>query len=510
MRQFRQRFLLLLLIALFVLSLPGGYLSGSTAVREELEVPVQGGIVLELSSPLERVVLADNQLARVQVVSSREILIFGQEAGQTTLHVWTEQGLFRYQLRIRRDIDRPRRNILNYIDIDDREVELREFSPRYRDTEIFEEYLEDLLEDDGEVVLVDHQARKLFAVGPPQILDKIGRLFSKLDVPGRETIYSTRVDLQHRSAVELADEARELLSDDGKLVFDEETNSVLVVDRLENVERIEEYLWGIDVETVAQVRIEARFVEMGEQARRAIGINWEYDGTLGGERAGGILGGEGLELGLGTAAPSELRARLQMMETEGLINLISSPNVMTRNQQEANLEIVDEQSYVGGWDVSYHEGQPQFTPQIETVSGGIELQVTPLITSTGLIQMSLNSEMRVVELTEYRDAVTPDQDRTFFVHEVDRRTAELEVALRDGQTLVIGGLDREFRDSEEREVPFFSRIPLIGRLFFGHQTERQESRSLTIFLTAEIINIDEISPDLDGTTADTESAAVVN
>ncbi len=485
-----EKFRLLLGLS-FLLVFGFGLISSvETGPGEELEVPLRGGLVLEVSSPLERVVLGDDQLARLQVVSSREILIFGKDTGRTTLHVWTERGLTRYLLRIRRDVDRQRRNILNYIDTETSEVELREFSPQYRDPEIFEDYITELLDRHGEVVLSDHEARKVFAVGPPDILDKIAALLQTLDVPGRETIFSSRIHLNHRSAIELLEEAEELLTENGKIVLDVETNSLLVVDLLENVERIESHLETIDVETVAQVRIEARFVEMSDEARREIGIDWSYDGTVSGEGAGAILGSQGLELGLGAAAPSELRAKMQMLESRGLVNLISSPNVMTRNQQLANLEIVDEQSSIGGWDVSYHDGEPQVTPVIENVEGGIELKVRPLITQTGLIQLELNSEMRVVELTEYEDPISPGfSARTFFVHEVDRRTAELNVALRNGQTLVIGGLDRERADSNQREVPLLSRIPIIGRLLFGHERDYQETRSLTIFLTAEIVDV---------------------
>lgn len=459
----------------------------------EIEVPLRGNALLEVESPLERVVLGDDELANIRVVSSTEILIFGRETGRTTVHLWTDRGHQRYLITVK-DRIRPARGQISDLLEEQEDMDSMEFKAEHRDLDELVDYTEELLRDKGMVSFTDPETNKFIVHAPSELLDKLADLIESMDVPDAEDLHSERVSFEHRSAFELKDNVEEMLTGEGKVIADDETNSLLIVDRWQNLEQILTYLEQVDVEIEKQVRIEARFVEMTEAAEQEIGINWEMDGTLSGEDVGADFrrgdGVSGLELGLGAAAPGELAARMNLLEAEDLINLISSPRVVTRDNREASLEIINEQSYVSGWDVNYHEGDLQISPEIDSVDGGIELVVTPSIRSSDIIALDLLSEMSIVELERYEDPIGAGMEaRPFFIHEIDRRTAELDVALKDGQTLVIGGLDREFEDRSGEEVPLLGRIPLLGPLFFGHRRDTSETRKLTIFLTAEIVEL---------------------
>jgi|GEM_PF-5337599 len=452
----------------------------------EIEVEVRGSVVLETVAPVERVVLAADELARLKVISSTEILIFGKEAGQTTLHVWSEEGRHQYNLRVRRDLERRERDFLRMIEEVEEGMELREISPRHRGISEFEDYVDELLQDDGEILLADAEARKIFVYGPTELLDKIEKITDELDVPDRDELFSRRLELEHRPATEIIDKVKEMLSGDGEVIMDEETNTLLIADKMDRVERLEDYVTSIDVETVAQVRIEARFVEMTDEAERRIGVDWDYNGVVSGEDAGIGFGDGGLRLGIGDVEPDELRLAMQFLETEDLINLISSPTVMTRNQRKAELEVISEQSYTADVEVVETDQTTRTTPIMESVQDGITLEATPLIGGDGLIYLNVKPEMKIATLNRVADI----EEYPVYTSEVDRRRVDLDVALRDGQTLVIGGLDRELESAAEHRVPILGSIPFLGPALFRYEEDSQQVERLTIFLTAEIVDLD--------------------
>ncbi len=472
---------------LYPLSVAGGNV-------RRIEVPLQGAEVLEMDSEITRVVLGNPELAELNVVTTREILIVGKQRGSTTLHVWTDAGLREFRINITDRPDRERidkEGLLRELGVVDEDGhELRVFSPRYRDLGDIEEYFEELLGDEGEILLSDQAAEQIYVLGPAKLLDQIEELLERLDVPDEEMEFTRRIDLDNRSVTELIDKVERLLSEEGIAVMDEETNSILVIDSVSRGREIEDYLEGIDVATVAQVRIEAKFVEMSEEASREIGIDWQYDGTVDGSAAfvdfsPDIKDLDGLSLGIA----DDFTALMQFLESEDLANLISSPNIMTRNQQQATLEVINEKNYMAGCRVERDNGQTFYIPDVESVEEGITLEATPLMGGEDIIQLSVKPELKIVSFDPALAEDSPCGMLQFPA--VDRRQSELEVALQDGQTLVIGGLSRQATADESREVPLLGKIPIVGPYLFGYQRDERESREINIFLTAEIVRLDE-------------------
>ncbi len=471
-----------------------------------LRVPLEGVKLLRMPATVTRVVIGEPDRVRVSVINTREILLFGKKSGATTLHVWTENGSRKYYLSIEKisdrdmgDADQDVLRELNEVGKDGRE--LRAFIPQYRDVSEYKSYIEQLLQEgEGKVLLSDAVAGKIFVLGKPEVLDKIGNLLESLDVPGEELQYTRRIQLENRPVQEMQEKVTDMLSEDGKVIIDEETNSLMVVDQVSKVKEMESFLRAIDVKTVAQVRIEAKFVEMTDEAEKQIGINWDYTGSFNGQEfssnmvpqlsdltAGGVqVPGGGMQLDL-VKGTQNLGARMQFLEKEGLVNLISSPNVVTRNQQEAKLVIKNEQSYVADYETSSAEGVVTVTPVIETLADGITLTATPLIGQGDIIQLKIKPTLEIATLGT--PISTPNGN--IYTPTTDIREAELNVALRDGQTLIIGGLNREQASSSNNSVPLLGKIPLIGKLFFSQNKDSRENRKITIFLTANIVRLRE-------------------
>jgi type II secretory pathway component GspD/PulD (secretin) len=507
-----------------------------------IEVPVEGMKVVRVGSSIDRVVVGTSGLVRAKVVTGQQIMLFGVSPGSTTLHVWTEAGLRKYNLQIANMAgDQPGEDMGSLLEQLGEENEqgnvMRVYTPEYRDITQFRQYITQLLGDRGEIVLSDGSSGKVFVLGPPKLLDKIETLLDQIDVPGEDERYTRRIVLQNRSASSISEKVQEMLSDDGKVVVDEETNSLLVVDNVGKVKQIHSYLDEIDVPTVSQVKITARFVELTDEASRQIGINWAARGLSEGDRidggfgqnprvgtvsdntdedgnpipglqVGDIQGIQNFQIGFNDISGAGIDARLQALETEGLAKTISSPTVLTRNQQKATLEILNQQTYVAGFETNQVDGAQSTVPEIETVEDGITLGVTPLIGNNNVVQLEVKPTLKLAQLGDPRTV----DGRSFFTPAVDQRSADLSVALRDGQTLVIGGLNSTESSNNDNKVPLLGDIPILGYAFKS-SSKASTDRDITIFLTAEIVPLFPGSNDGDTpvSTADTgaQSASTV-
>lgn len=477
----------------------------SPAVRSQqddankLTVPLDGVKVIQTNSSISRVVTGKSSIVKIQVINSQEVAIFGLETGVTTLHIWTDRGLRQNLLAVEEvgtmSMGDNFRSILTQdedVQAGEQDMEMRVFSPEYRDVSEFENYINELLKDDGKVILSDPPSGKIFVVGKKTILDKIEELMSRLDVPGQEKIYSKRIVMENRPVTQIADQIEKMLSDQGRQIVDRETNSIMIVDQVSKVNSVENYMNEIDVPTVAQVRIEARFVEMSDLAQKELGVDWQVDGARHNQTTVDYgfstpgLSSSGLQLDISNLGVPTLDAQLQALEQKNLVNLISSPNVVTRNQQQANLTIQNQTSYVSGCQAQQIEGAQSIVPVIDQINDGITLEVTPLIGKNRVIQLDVVPELRLATLGNATQFGT--SDCTFFTPNVDVRRAKLNVALRDGQTLVIGGLDRKEERDNSTSVPLFSDIPLLGYAF--KQDDRtSDDLSISIFLTAKIVKL---------------------
>lgn len=489
------------LVMLLLLSTVGSFAQSGDNPGPELVVPLDGAEVFRVGSSISRVVTGQSDVVNVRVVNNREIVLFGLAQGATTLHVWTDDGLVQRLLLVEQVSSQTVGNNFRSVlrdeeDLED-DVELRVFSPQHRGVSEFEEYIGELLREDGEILLSDGPSRKIFVAGKPQILDKISELVDRLDVPGEDKVYSKRFVLENRPVTQIDTQVEAMLSEDGQIVSDRETNSLLIVDEVSKVNSIQNYLREIDVPTVAQVRITTRFVEMSDEASRELGVDWDFEG-------GGAEGSlnpqiaddaDGLLLDLVTpagASSADIDARLNALEEKDLLNLISSPNVVTRNQQQAQLTIQNQESYVAGCEVQSVEGAQTLVPTLETLEDGITLEVTPLIGKNETIQLDVMPELKISDLGEETSFDVGGGGTgagcTFFTPETDVRRAQLNVAIEDGGTLVIGGLKREETTRGNSGVPLLQDIPIIGYAF-SQQGRSSTNRDITIFVTAEIVDL---------------------
>lgn len=300
-----------------------------------------------------------------------------------------------------------------------------------------------------------------------------------------------------------------LLSDRGSASVDERTNTVLVTDTPESLEKIHELVAKLDV-PVRQVLIESRVViatdDFNEEMGVRVGLTRYPDNTSSGgygitsgnlgavtnvfnQTIGGSTdetleapnrwnvnlpasnpsGSIGFEFGT-LPLGSLLELELSAMEAEGRGEVISSPRVITANQHEAHIE--------QGVEIPYLEASSSGAATVSFKKAVLGLNVTPQITPDDRV---------IMDLTVNKDSVGEwygaGENK---VPTVDTREVNTQVLVDNGETVVLGGIYEQVRTKSTRKVPFLGDLPIIGRLFRS-DLSRDEKNELLIFVTPKIL-----------------------
>jgi general secretion pathway protein D len=198
--------------------------------------------------------------------------------------------------------------------------------------------------------------------------------------------------------------------------------------------------------------------------------------TGGGLDANGVFPGFNFILDQGTDA----RFALDILDNITDLKIVSAPHIVAIDNQPAHLQVGDQVPVITRQtqDIS-NPNAPQVN-SVEFRDTGIILDVTPRISSTGLVTMEIRQEVSNVSATASTGALTPT---------ISKRVLESTVAARSGQTVLLGGLISDEKQNSVSGLPGLSRVPIIKNLFGGHEviTKRTE---LIVFLTPRVLNVD--------------------
>jgi general secretion pathway protein D len=229
-----------------------------------------------------------------------------------------------------------------------------------------------------------------------------------------------------------------------------------------------------------QVVIEAKFVEMQLQDDYHLGIQW-YAGSV----RNGVLSEASVQIpfaqtiygafSLGkVTSNSVLEATLLAAAEKGKAKVLSDPKITTLNNKEANINITEQTPYTTEeWSATT---PPVRTIKSEYVTTGIILKVTPVINSDGRILMKIKPSVSQVTATTIIGAAPG----------IDTREADTNVIVKDGETIVIGGLIKDMQSTTVFKIPLLGDIPLLGWLFRKKSVIRSRIE-LLIFVTPRIM-----------------------
>jgi len=267
-----------------------------------------------------------------------------------------------------------------------------------------------------------------------------------------------------------------------QIVADEATNSLLVRAQPEDWEVLQQSIETLDLRPL-QVLIEVLIAEVQNTSDFQLGISGRVgdDSTKAGNATSATLQGSSagdFALRVMRLGRTNVEIALSALSSRGNVRIISRPVLLAQNNQEARILIGSERPFVQVFrslptDAAVRDQVVQYRDV------GTQLTLTPTINEDGYVNLQLAQQVS--------NATAEVQ---FGAPVISTREASTHLFVRDGQTVVIGGLVDRQRDRSRSGVPLLKDIPLLG-LLFG-TTQRSETRSeLFLFLTPHIIATDE-------------------
>ncbi len=310
-------------------------------------------------------------------------------------------------------------------------------------------------------------------------------------------------------------------SDDKGVTLNREGGLLLVRATARQHQMVSEYLDKVMASITRQVLIEATIVEVQLSDRYQAGIDWTalarnkfgLDLTVGSDVGRAFIGGasggvSGLILNYADTpdGTSDLDVTINLLNEFGDTQVLSSPKVMTLNNQPAVLKVVDNEVYFElSIDTVQDGGGGSLTTvdtDVRTVSVGLVMSVTPQIGESDAV--TLNVRPTITRVREFVDdpgvpialaSVPGAPDVANRVPVVQVRETETVMRVGTGQLAVLGGLmqDRRFKDDES--VPGLSQVPGFGELFKFRERE-QTKTELVVFLRPTVIRAADVERDL--------------
>lgn len=285
---------------------------------------------------------------------------------------------------------------------------------------------------------------------------------------------------------------------------DTQTNAIVVNAPPKMMRSLMQIVDKLDIRR-AQVLVEAIIVEVTVDQKNELGVTWAIEGSgtdapiavtnfpgfmngvvqLGSAASGGGTGdptgliGEGITMGVGRISDSGISfaAVLRALEGDADTNIISTPSVVTTDNEEATLNVGQEVPFVTG-SFSNTGGSGAINPfqTVQRQQVGVKLAITPQINEGNSMLLNISQEISSIASSSSGavDLVT------------NQRIVETTVIVDDGQILVLGGLLEDVLRESVQSVPVLGKIPLLGNLFRSRKTEKVKT-NLMIFIRPTIL-----------------------
>jgi type IV pilus assembly protein PilQ len=284
------------------------------------------------------------------------------------------------------------------------------------------------------------------------------------------------VYLNFAKAEEIQPSLEKMLSPRGSIQTYIRTNSLIITDLPENTIKIEKVANQLDTRT-PQVMIEALMADVTLTNEERLGIDWDikhpddfYETTMSQSLQFSEEYSAVIQFGKTLFRKNELDMLIEMWKKDERVDVLANPKIMTLDNLQATIALTEEEPYTQT--TTTDQGTVTSTAFKET---GIKLFVTPHITTKdNWISMNVQVEQSFKSGTVGGEPV------------VDSRTAETNLMVRDGETIVIGGLRRRQDQVTLDKVPILGDIPILGAVFRRTLVDKKNI-DLLIFITTTII-----------------------
>jgi len=275
------------------------------------------------------------------------------------------------------------------------------------------------------------------------------------------------------------------LSGETTIVPDQGTNSLLIRASTIDYELIAAAVKELDVRPL-QVLIEVLVAEVNRNRSLSFGIDVTVPPTNVPGHPGATV--EGSQSGLpdgdvsvhmmGIGGQGNIEATIRAAATRGDVTIVSRPSVVAVNNEQAEIDVGTQRPFVQ-LSRTLPTDSPLQDRVIQYKDVGTKLSIKPTISSDGYVMLQVIQEV---------SAATAEV--SFNAPVISTRSVQTRLLLKDGQTVVIGGLTDRQRDVTQEGIPILSHIPILGGLF-GQRTSQTTESELFLFITPHVIASDE-------------------
>ncbi len=339
-------------------------------------------------------------------------------------------------------------------------------------------------------IIAEDKSGTVILIDDPKKIDAMEEVIKKIDVPIQTEVF----DLGYAKAEDISGKISEVLTPAiGSMKFDERSNKVVISDTAQALAKIRKIIDAFD-EKDKQVLIEAKIIQIALNNEHKMGVDWEgiirgfhsldltsnFDVLTSTDKAG--------RLSIGTLASDDYTALVEALDTVGTTNILSSPRITAVNNKEAKILVGSTEPYVTTTTTTPSSGPTTTAESVNFIDVGVKLYVTPTIHDDGFVTMKIKPEVSSVTSN-----LTTSNNNTIPV--VETSEAETTVMVKNGVSIVIGGLIKEEKIKSTRKVPFLGDIPVMG-FAFRSQDDEVSKTEIVIFLTPTIITGDVKKEDL--------------
>ncbi len=295
---------------------------------------------------------------------------------------------------------------------------------------------------------------------------------------------SSSGDETSQGSASATSERKNVMVGDVRVVADDQNNALLIYATGREYRKIQAAMERLDI-AATQVVIEASIIEVTLTDELRYGLEWTFENSLSGNNTGvgqlvngtsiaaqvpgfsySVVGGSG-----------NIRAVLNALASDDLLNVISSPSLMVLDNHTAKIQVGDQVPIESSTTVT--DGGNTVS-SIEYKDTGVMLSVTPSVNAGGLVTMEVEQSVT--------DVGPVDEDgagqRTFLEREITTR-----VAVRSSESVILGGLIRENKSSGSSGIPILHSLPIVGPLF-GTKSETGVRTELLVVITPRAIYSD--------------------
>jgi len=362
-------------------------------------------------------------------------------------------------------------------------TEMKVFPLRYAQAEAVQASVDQIKSSIGKV-MIDARANALVVSDVPVRLNQINQLVQKLDVPMETKIFT----LGYAKAKDIEPVVSETIGTAGQVKVDERTNILAVTTTTERLSQVARLVEALDTRRGA-VKIEARILQITLNDNYKMGVDWEYlfgkNGLHGlGFKSSFRLASKGAlspgsEVSIGTVAKDGYLAFVQLLQTIGETNLLSSPSITANHGEEAKILVGSNQAYVTQT-VVQGTSSATTSESVNFVDVGVKLHVTPFITTDDYVSMKVNPEVSSVAST----LTTANGNK---IPIISTSEAETTVLVKNENTIVIAGLIEDKKTNTINKIPLFGDLPFFGPVFRSREDEIKKTE-LVILLTPKIVD----------------------